>query len=81
MDRLTIWNGAPRDPATAVRWFRSGSDLVDAVAMYQLGRAYEGGHGVKRDRRAAVEWYRKAASLGLPDALERLETMAEAPQR
>lgn len=40
----------------------------DAAAQYQLGRMYQGGHGVTRDYHKAVEWYRRSAEQGYAPA-------------
>ena len=52
--------GAPKDLALAVRWFRMAADQGDARAQYQLGDIYAG-----IDPNQAVPWLTKAAEQGL----------------
>lgn len=42
----------------------------DAVAQFQLGRAYYRGSGVEKDPNKALELIRKAADAGHPDAID-----------
>ena len=58
-------NGAPKDPATAVKWFRKSAELGNVRAQHNLGCAYEAGEGVPKDATKAARWYRKAADQGL----------------
>ena len=47
----------------------------DPAAQYQLGRAYEDGHGVPQNDDQAVVWYRKAADHGYAKAQTALGIM------
>jgi TPR repeat protein len=71
--------GLSKDLDVAVKWYRAGAEIRDAFAMYELGQAYESGLGVPTDPREAARWYRQAASLGLPDAVERLRALGDNP--
>jgi len=57
-----------RDYATAIRLWGPLAELGNADAQYNLGIAYEYGHGVTRDPAAAAGWFRKAANHGLAAA-------------
>ena len=82
--------GAPRDHAQALKyfrwaaeqgfadalkWFHSAAEQGDAIAQYDLGVMYAFGKGVTRDSAEAVKWYRKAAEQGNADAQQRLGMM------
>ena len=69
--------GLAKNPEDAVRLFQAGARLLDAMAMFELGRTYEIGTAGANDRREAVRWYRDAASFGFVDALERLQALGE----
>ena len=47
----------------------------DAVAQFNLGKAYEDGNGVSKNDELAVKWYRKAADQGNAVAQSRLGIM------
>ncbi len=49
---------------SAVEKLRKDAEQGDALAQYNLGCCYSGGHGVKKDPVEAVAWYRKAAEQG-----------------
>ena len=40
--------------------------------MYEMGRIYQQGTGVRQGYRQARTWYERAAKKGLPDAMNRL---------
>lgn len=54
----------PRDPASAVEWFRSAARAGDALGMNMLGRCHEMGWGLEKDHAEAVRWFRRAAETG-----------------
>jgi len=57
-----------RDYATAIRLWATLAEEGNLHAQYNLGVAYEYGHGVTRDHAAAASWFRKAANQGLAAA-------------
>jgi uncharacterized protein len=57
-----------RDYTTAIRLWGPLAEQGNPEAQYNLGLAYEYGHGVTRDRAAAANWFRKAANQGLVSA-------------
>ncbi len=57
--------GAGKDYAEAVKWFRRAAEQGLATAQYQLGLRYANGEGVTRDYAEAVKWYRRAAEQGV----------------
>lgn len=60
--------GLPRDPKTALVWYRRAANDGDCDAMTELGRCYYHGIGTRQDFKKAAQWYRKAADLGNSDA-------------
>jgi TPR repeat protein len=56
----------PTDPPAAIAWHRRAADLGNAMAMTQLGFAYQAGTGVAADARQAASWFRRAAEAGDP---------------
>lgn len=63
--------GAPRDPATAVRWYRKTADgnaRCASKSQYELYASYAAGLGVKKDMRTAIEWLKRSAHAGNPQA-------------
>ena len=57
-----------RDYTTAIRLWGPLAEQGNPEAQYNLGLAYEYGHGVMRDHAAAANWFRKAANQGLVSA-------------
>ena len=56
------------DYATAIRLWSPLAEQGNPDAQYNLGVAYEYGHGVTRDHTAAAIWFRRAANQGLAAA-------------
>ena len=56
---------------------REKASAGDAEAMWQLGRRYENGDGVKKDMVKAVAQYRKAANRNHPQACEKMAQLHE----
>lgn len=54
----------PKDPAEAVKWYKSASQAGDAVAGNNLGLMILDGDGVKQDYQAAFQWFTWAAKRG-----------------
>jgi FOG: TPR repeat, SEL1 subfamily len=54
----------PKDDAQALIWFRKAANQGEAVALFNLGLAYDKGDGVPKDSAQAAVWYRKAADKG-----------------
>lgn len=50
-----------RDPAQALRWYRTAAEHGHVLAALNTGVLYDSGSGVPRDAVAAAFWYRKAA--------------------
>jgi TPR repeat protein/S1-C subfamily serine protease len=67
--------GASRDDAEAVRWYRLAAEQGLAEAQFNLGFMYDTGRGVAQDDAEAVRWYRLAAEQGLADAQFNLALM------
>ena len=55
---------APQPSMTDVASLQAKAQVGDADAQVQLGQAYEGGSGVRRNNEEAAKWYRKAANQG-----------------
>lgn len=59
--------GVPKDPATAVLWYRQAALSGDAGAEENMGRLdWYGVDGVAEDQPEAVGWFQKAAAQGKP---------------
>ena len=56
--------GAPVDPAAALRWYRRAAEQGEAVAQQNLGDLYRRGVGVGRDLVSAYVWLSLAAGQG-----------------
>ncbi len=56
--------GLKQDYAEALKWFRRAAEKNFAPAQYNLGLAYELGHGVPADDRQAFKYYLAAAEQG-----------------
>jgi TPR repeat protein len=69
--------GLQKNEIEAIKWYRAGADLFDSVAMFELGQAYEEGKGIPKSDGEARQWYRQAASLGLPEAMDKLRELGE----
>jgi TPR repeat protein len=71
--QLSLWfgwrhetgNGAKRDDALSVSWYRQAAIRGNAAAQFRLGLFYFEGRGVPQDDSRAVGWYRAAAEQGL----------------
>lgn len=63
---------AASDPSGApdIAALQKSAKEGDAVAQFQLGRAYYRGSGVEKDPNKALELIRKAADAGHPDAID-----------
>ncbi len=48
----------------ALKYYTKGAELGDAGCLYEMGRNYENGWGVKKDKTMALQYYNKAAALG-----------------
>lgn len=66
-----IQNTAGTSPEDLVKRAQSG----DAIAQFELGRAYEDGKGFPQDEDSAVMWFRKAAEQGNAKAQSSLGAM------
>jgi len=53
--------GMPKDPTTAVQWYRKSAEQGFPGGELNLGVCYEKGLGVNKDLGEAFKWYRKAA--------------------
>ncbi len=67
----------PQDYGKAIDFFRKAAEGGDAIALYNLGWAYEQGLGVPANRQQAIEWYSKAAGKGDVLSIKRLDSLSE----
>lgn len=67
--------GIPRNPRTALSWFKKAAAQGNAEAKYCIGVVYDLGDGVQKDPVAAVSWYREAAEKGYDKAQYNLASM------
>ncbi len=67
--------GATRDYAEAVGWWRKAAAQGHAKAQFNLGIMYGNGRGVPQDYAKAVGWWRKAAEQGNAKAQNNLGLM------
>jgi TPR repeat protein len=67
--------GAPEDPAEALRWYRRAAEQCDAVAQQNLGDLLSRGQGVTRDLVRAYLWLSLAAEQGRPWAAQRRDQL------
>ncbi|HYE41781.1 MAG TPA: Localization factor PodJS [Caulobacteraceae bacterium] len=68
--------GGPKNPGTAVQWFRKAADAGLVDSQYNLGRLYEqGGAGIAADPAEAYKWYLIAAASGDAEAKSSAETL------
>jgi TPR repeat protein len=67
--------GAPRDYAEAMKWWRKAAEQGDANAQFALGVMYLNGEGAPRDYAEAMSWFRKAAEQGDANAQVNLGAM------
>ncbi len=63
------------DYATALKEWEPLADQGYADAQYQLGVAYDLGHGVTQDYKVAVKWWERAAEQGVAAAQYNLGNM------
>jgi TPR repeat protein len=70
--------GVPRNPAEAIKWFKTAAGHRQPAAAYMLGEAYEQGWGVPADDGESYYWYRRAQE-GDPVELEE-QDMAMQPK-
>jgi TPR repeat protein len=64
--------GADKDYAKAMIYFRKAADAGDATAMFNIGVLYQYGRGVDQDYQQAMAFYRKAADAGNAEAMRNL---------
>lgn len=67
--------GAPEDPAEALRWYRHAAEQGFAVAQQNLGDLLSRGQGVTRDPVSAYLWLSLAAEQGRPWAVRRRDEL------
>lgn len=53
----------------AIKWLMYYANKGRPNSMFNLGLAYDEGHGIKKDAKKAVFWYEKAAKLKYDSAL------------
>ena len=61
--------GATKDSAEAVKWYRKAAEQGLADAQSSLGLMYAQGEGVPRDEVEALVWFNLAARAGDQDAI------------
>jgi len=67
--------GAAKDLAQALGWFKLAAEQGDAEAQFNLGLMYGRGEGTAKDINQSVEWFRKAAEQGHAAATDILQKM------
>lgn len=67
--------GVSIDVARGVMCLKRAADQGHITAQFNIGVAFEQGHGVAKDERQAVEWYSKAAAQGHAAAKRELERL------
>ena len=65
---MATGNGAPKNEAEAVKWFRLAAEQGVAEAQSNLGFMLEKGDGAPKNEAEAVKWYRLAAEQGNDEA-------------
>jgi Sel1 repeat len=60
--------GALRNDAEAIKWYRKAAEQGDALAQFNLGIMYTKGEGVSQNATEAALWYHLAADHGLAGA-------------
>jgi TPR repeat protein len=70
--------GGEQNDAEAARLFLQAATDGDINGALDLGRCFEGGHGVEKDVDEAVRWYAIAA-LSSPDAANAWSALARVP--
>lgn len=73
----TRGDGAPRDSAEGIRWYKVASSKGDRGAAFSLGGIYFSGAGVEQDYVEAARHYKIAASRGSLEAMYNLGLMAK----
>ncbi len=69
--RLALKTFGSKDPAeakAAITWYQMAAESGNALAEYQLGRAFSNGLGVEKNESEAMAHYKKAADHGRADA-------------
>jgi TPR repeat protein len=56
--------GTEADLVLAAQWWRKAAQRNDDKAQYNLGRAYLGGSGLRKNSRLGEGWLKKAAING-----------------
>jgi hypothetical protein len=64
-----LWLHASPEPSPDITALTVGAKQGNALAQFQLGRAYFRGHGVPKDDGKAFEWIEKSAEQGNTDAI------------
>lgn len=59
----------------AIKYFKELADKNDKEALFELGRIYEYGKGVKKSKATAENYYSKSATLGYSRAKSKLKNM------
>ena len=59
---------AKTDSLKAFTLLKRAAEAGHIYAMYELGRSYEFGRGIKQNMEKAVDWYEKAADADVPKA-------------
>ena len=70
-------DGADKNQAEAVKWFRRSAEQGNADAQYNMGIFYQYGEGfVEKNIDEACRWFKMAAERGHEDAKKRLAQLA-----
>jgi hypothetical protein len=70
-----LGEGAARDTAEAIKWFRLASAQGNATAQGCLGMMYAVGDGVAKDPVEAYAWLLQASAGGYQQAVRTFETV------
>ncbi len=77
---LIFLHSTPRDPESAMKWFKLSADQGYAPAQYNIGRMYGDwcakgrGKWNERNYAEALKWYQKAAEQNYPPAFTAIGT-------
>ncbi|XP_054855526.1 protein sel-1 homolog 3 [Eublepharis macularius] len=75
LGQMLFWGqqGVEKNPEAAVEWYAKGAlEMEDPVSLYDYSIVLFKGQGVQKNQRLALHLMRKAASKGLPQAMNGL---------
>lgn len=74
------WGGCKKDKERAFSFYQTGADEGDARSLFNLGRCYRDGVGVKKDLSQAAWYFWQAKKGGSKDAEDAFYTLERAKQ-